>query len=162
MYFFTYRHKNSIFSQYDIVPASLSLVIYVEDRGIVIVLVNKSCVLCFDRDDERLTPGGRVACHRDELAARLSISNLELTDTGVYTCVARCVSGVTRCSTELSVFDAKLAKDSYLLQPPIFVRGLVPPERTVVEGEPVELTVKLEGNNNDVHLVWLCTMCTRG
>lgn len=107
------------------------------------------CLACCDRDDERLSPGGRVAWHRDELAARLSISGLELTDAGVYTCVARCASGVTRCSAELSVFDAKLAKDSCLLQPPIFVRGIVPPERTVVEGEPVELTVKLEGNDND-------------
>lgn len=107
------------------------------------------CLACCDRDDERLTQGGRVAWHRDELAARLSISNLELTDAGVYTCVARCASGVTRCSAELSVFDAKLAKDSCLLQPPIFVRGVVPPERAVVEGEPVELTVKLEGTSDD-------------
>lgn len=42
------------------------------------------------------------------------------------------------------MFDAKMAKDSYL-QPPIFVQGLVP-KRAVVEGERVELTVKLQGN----------------
>jgi len=95
------------------------------------------------KNDEKVETGNRVTSDRDELAARLSISNLELADTGVYTCIARCESGVTRCSAELSVFDAKLAKDSYL-QPPIFVEGLVP-KRTAVEGERVELTVKLQG-----------------
>lgn len=81
----------------------------------------------------------------DELAARLSISNLELADSGVYTCIARCESGITRCSTELCVFDTKLAKDSFL-KPPIFVEGLVP-KRTVTEGEQVELTVRLQGKS---------------
>ncbi|XP_008180551.1 titin isoform X2 [Acyrthosiphon pisum] len=95
------------------------------------------------KDDEKIKPDGRVTSSLDDLAARLSISNLELVDTGVYTCVARCESGVTRCSTELCVFDTKPATDSYL-QPPIFVEGLVP-KRTADEGEPVQLTVRLQG-----------------
>ncbi|CAI6343292.1 unnamed protein product [Macrosiphum euphorbiae] len=95
------------------------------------------------KDDEKIKPNGRVTSSLDDLAARLSISNLESADTGVYTCVARCESGVTRCSTELCVFDTKPATDSYL-QPPIFVEGLVP-KRTADEGEPVQLTVRLQG-----------------
>lgn len=95
------------------------------------------------RNDEEVKPDDRVTLNRDDLASRLSISNLELADTGVYTCIARCESGVTRCSTELCVFDTKLAKDSYL-QPPIFAEGLVP-MCTGKEGERVELTVKLQG-----------------
>ncbi|XP_022161453.1 uncharacterized protein LOC111027387 isoform X2 [Myzus persicae] len=95
------------------------------------------------KDDEKIESDGRVTSSLDDLAARLSISNLESMDTGVYTCVARCESGVTRCSTELCVFDTKPATDSYL-QPPIFVEGLVP-KRTADEGEPVQLTVRLQG-----------------
>jgi len=105
------------------------------------VYITSLCVLC--RDDEKISPDGRVTSSLDDLAARLSISNLESMDTGVYTCVARCESGVTRCSTELCVFDSKPATDSYL-QPPIFVEGLVP-KRTADEGEPVQLTVRLQG-----------------
>lgn len=90
-----------------------------------------------------MKPSDRVTFDQNELTARLSISNLESTDTGVYTCIARCESGVTRCSSELSVFDTKLARDSYL-QPPIFVEGLVP-KCAVDEGQRVELIVKLQG-----------------
>jgi len=97
-----------------------------------------------------------VTSSLDDLAARLSISNLESADTGVYTCVARCESGITRCSTELCVFDTKPATDSYL-QPPIFVEGLVP-KRTADEGEPVQLTVKLQGetmlHNVMIIIIW--------
>jgi len=111
-------------------------------------------ILC--RDDEKIKLDDRVTSSLDDLAARLSISNLESTDTGVYTCVARCKSGVTRCSTELCVFDTKPGTDSYL-QPPIFVKGLVP-KRTADEGEPVQLTVRLQGettlhNNNSIVLI---------
>lgn len=95
------------------------------------------------RNDDEVEFNDRVTSNRDELTARLSISNLQLVDTGMYTCIAKSESGVTRCSTELSVFDTKLAKDSYL-QPPIFVEGLVP-KRTVNEGERFKLTVKLHG-----------------
>lgn len=95
------------------------------------------------RNDVEVKPDDRVTSFLDDLAARLSISNLESADTGVYTCVARCDSGVTRCSTELCVFDTKPGTDSYL-QPPIFVEGLVP-KRTADEGEPVKLTVRLQG-----------------
>ncbi|XP_026808599.1 uncharacterized protein LOC113550868 isoform X2 [Rhopalosiphum maidis] len=95
------------------------------------------------KNDVEVKPGDRVTSSLDNLAARLSISNLESADTGVYTCVARCESGVTRCSTELCVFDTKPGTDSYL-QPPIFVEGLVP-KRTADEGEPVQLTVRLQG-----------------
>lgn len=97
----------------------------------------------FFRNNEEIKPDERVTASRDELAARLSISNLEPGDSGVYTCIARSESGVTRCSTELSVFDANTAKDSYL-QPPIFVEGLVP-KLVVREGERFELPVKLQG-----------------
>uniref|UniRef100_A0A2S2P561 Myosin light chain kinase, smooth muscle n=1 Tax=Schizaphis graminum TaxID=13262 RepID=A0A2S2P561_SCHGA len=95
------------------------------------------------KNDVEVKPDDRVTSSLDDLAARLSISNLESADTGVYTCVARCESGVTRCSTELCVFDTKPGTDSYL-QPPIFVEGLVP-KRTADEGEPVQLTVRLQG-----------------
>ncbi|XP_050063770.1 uncharacterized protein LOC114128407 isoform X2 [Aphis gossypii] len=95
------------------------------------------------KNDVEVKPDDRVTSSLDDLAARLSISNLESADTGVYTCVARCDSGVTRCSTELCVFDTKPGTDSYL-QPPIFVEGLVP-KRTADEGEPVQLTVRLQG-----------------
>ncbi|XP_050422462.1 titin homolog isoform X2 [Adelges cooleyi] len=95
------------------------------------------------KNNEEIKPDERVTASRDELAARLSISNLEPGDSGVYTCIARSESGVTRCSTELSVFDANTAKDSYL-QPPIFVEGLVP-KLVVREGERFELPVKLQG-----------------
>lgn len=104
------------------------------------------------RDDEKIKPDDRVTSSLDDLAARLSISNLESADTGVYTCVARCESGITRCSTELCVFDTKPATDSYL-QPPIFVEGLVP-KRTADEGEPVQLTVRLQGETT-VHNVMI-------
>ncbi|XP_025203950.1 uncharacterized protein LOC112600845 isoform X2 [Melanaphis sacchari] len=95
------------------------------------------------KNNVEVKPDDRVTSSLDDLAARLSICNLESADTGVYTCVARCESGVTRCSTELCVFDTKLGTDS-CLKPPIFVQGLVP-KRTVDEGEPVQLTVKLQG-----------------
>lgn len=100
--------------------------------------------LCMNRDDGEMKPDGkRVTTSRDGPVERLWISDLGPADAGVYTCVARSESGVTRCSTELSVFDKKPAKDSYL-QPPIFVEGLVP-KRTAHEGERVQLTVKLQG-----------------
>ncbi|VVC32965.1 Hypothetical protein CINCED_3A023493 [Cinara cedri] len=110
------------------------------------------------KNDGQIEPDDRTTSSRDELTARLSISNLQPADTGVYTCVARCDSGVTRCSAELCVFDTKPAKDSYL-QPPIFVEGLVP-ELAAAEGERVELAVRLQGAvpmtakwfKNDVHV----------
>lgn len=109
-------------------------------------MISLSLFVPVRRNDEEINDSDRVTFNRDELAARLSISSLELADTGAYTCVARSDSGVTRCSTELCVFDTKLAKDSYL-EPPIFVEGLVP-KRYVDEGERIELTVKLQGSKN--------------
>ncbi|XP_050541447.1 myosin light chain kinase, smooth muscle-like isoform X2 [Daktulosphaira vitifoliae] len=95
------------------------------------------------KNDEEIIPNDRITTNRDDLVARISISNLQSDDTGVYTCIAKCESGVTKCSSELSVFDANTAKDPYL-KPPIFVEGLVP-KLITREGEKIELPVKLQG-----------------
>lgn len=85
----------------------------------------------------------RVTPTWDGRTARLEIDNLELEDAGMYTCLAENEMGRTRCSARLVVLDENDPSQEDR-QPPVFLQNL-PPETVAVDGDVLELHVRLQG-----------------
>jgi hypothetical protein len=64
-------------------------------------------------------------------------------DAGMYTCVAENEMGKTRCSARLIVLDKDDPSEEDR-QPPVFLQNL-PPEVAAVDGDMLELQVRLQG-----------------
>lgn len=85
----------------------------------------------------------RVTPTWDGRTARLEIENLEMEDSGMYTCVAENEVGKTRCSARLVVLE-KDDPSQEDRQPPVFLQGL-PPGTVASDGDVLELQVRLQG-----------------
>jgi hypothetical protein len=97
----------------------------------------------YSRNGELVVRSSRVTPTWDGRTARLEIENLEMEDAGLYTCVAENEMGKTRCSARLVVLDENDPSQEDK-QPPVFLQNL-PPEAVAMDGDMLELQVRLQG-----------------
>jgi hypothetical protein len=110
------------------------------------------------RNGELVVRSSRVTPTWDGRTARLEIEDLELEDAGMYTCVAENEMGRTRCSARLVVLQENdpTLEDK---QAPVFLQNL-PPEAVAVDGDMLELQVRLEGEFSSLYVVLCCWSLT--
>uniref|UniRef100_A0A8D8WY19 Myosin light chain kinase, smooth muscle n=1 Tax=Cacopsylla melanoneura TaxID=428564 RepID=A0A8D8WY19_9HEMI len=113
------------------------------------IQASPSPVTSWYKNGELLVQSDKITPTWDGKVARLELDDLDISDSGVYTCIAENEIGKTRCSAELSVTpDTSDAE----LQPPVFEIGL-PNRINIPEGVTHELSVKIAGSQ-PLDIVW--------